>query len=168
MSQSNSQKPAFNETMQIAIVVRDLNTTMRNYTDNYGIGPWQVHQFKPEDVKSWEELGQTAEPSTRFATTMVGSVQWELIQPLDDQSIYARFLAEKGEGVHHIAVATHDYDTLMQAEQNRGKALVLKCALGGKYEGLEVAYLGSEAELGVTLEVFNGLPSAVRDEFEQS
>jgi len=26
-------------------------------------------------------------------------VQWELIEPLDDKSDYARFLAEKGEGV---------------------------------------------------------------------
>jgi hypothetical protein len=25
------------------------------------------------------------------------------IEPLDDEGIYARFLAEKGEGVHHLA-----------------------------------------------------------------
>ena len=31
---------------------------------------------------------------------------WELIEPLDDDGIYARFPAEKGEGVHHVAVAT--------------------------------------------------------------
>ncbi len=28
----------------------------------------------------------------------------ELIEPLDDESIYARCLAEKGEGVHDIAL----------------------------------------------------------------
>jgi hypothetical protein len=30
---------------------------------------------------------------------MVGRVMWELIEPLDEEGIYARFLAEKGEGV---------------------------------------------------------------------
>jgi hypothetical protein len=28
---------------------------------------------------------------------MVGQVMWELIEPLDDESVYARFLAEKGD-----------------------------------------------------------------------
>jgi hypothetical protein len=30
---------------------------------------------------------------------MVGRVQWELIQPLDDNGLFARFLAERGGGV---------------------------------------------------------------------
>jgi hypothetical protein len=36
-------------------------------------------------------------------------VQWELIQPLTDKGIFAKFLAEKGEGVHHIAVAAANF-----------------------------------------------------------
>jgi hypothetical protein len=32
------------------------------------------------------------ERSWRLATTMVGEVQWELIEPLDNESVYARFL----------------------------------------------------------------------------
>jgi methylmalonyl-CoA/ethylmalonyl-CoA epimerase len=82
--------------MQIGIVVRDLDATMRRYVDSYGIGPWQVHQFKPGDVKDWREHGLPAEPSTRIAVTMVGRVQWELIAPLDDKCGCARFLAEAG------------------------------------------------------------------------
>jgi 4-hydroxyphenylpyruvate dioxygenase-like putative hemolysin len=35
---------------------------------------------------------------------------WELIEPLDEEGIYARFLAEKGEGIHHVAVATPNFD----------------------------------------------------------
>lgn len=31
-------KPVFTETMQIGIVVRDLEATMRRYVDDYGIG----------------------------------------------------------------------------------------------------------------------------------
>jgi methylmalonyl-CoA/ethylmalonyl-CoA epimerase len=152
------QKPAFTETMQIGIVVRDLDAAIRRYEDDYGIGPWQVHQFKPGEVKEWRENGQPAEPSTRFATAMVGGVQWELIQPLDDKSIYAQFLAEKGEGVHHIAVAAANYGELLAAEAKRGNELVLDCELGGQFEGIKVAYLDTQRDLGVILEVFNGLP----------
>ena len=109
-------------------------------------------------VKEWREHGQPAEPSTRTATAMVGRVQWELIQPLDDKSLYAQFLATKGEGVHHVAVAAASYDELLATGAERGNDLVLDGELGGQFGGIKVAYLGTRRDLGVILEVFNGLP----------
>jgi hypothetical protein len=141
--------------MQIGNVVRDLDAAVRRYVDDYGIGPWEVYQFKPDDVKDWREHGQPVESSTRIATAMVGRVQWELIQPLDDKSIFAQFLAAKGEGVHHIAVAAASFDETLAAEAKRGNELVLSCELSGKFSGIKVAYLGTQRDLGVILEVFS-------------
>ena len=56
------------------------------------------------------EHGRPVRRSWRLVTAMVGRVQWELIEPLDDESDYARFLADKGGGVHHIAVAPTNFD----------------------------------------------------------
>src|SRR6266851_5540296 len=97
-------KPVFTETMQIGIVVRDLDAAIRRYVNDYGIGPWEVAEFNPENAKDLREYGKPVQRSWRLATAMIGHVQWELIEPLDDESIYAHFLAEKGGGVHHIAV----------------------------------------------------------------
>ncbi len=83
------REPAFTETLQIGIVVRDLDATMRSYVDNYGIGPWDIYEFNPGNLKDFHEYGQPVARSWRLAATMVGQVQWELIQPLDDESIYA-------------------------------------------------------------------------------
>jgi methylmalonyl-CoA/ethylmalonyl-CoA epimerase len=156
------RKPVFTETMQIGIVVRDLDMAMHRYEQDYGIGPWQVHQFQPGEVKEWREEGRVVEggAKTRFAAAMVGKVQWELIQPLDDTSTFAKFLAEKGEGVHHIAVAipSGNYEQTLAAEATHGNELLMECELGGQYSGIKVAYLGTQPTLGVTLEVFNGLP----------
>jgi hypothetical protein len=33
------RRPSFTETMQIGIVVRDLDAAVRRYVDDYGIGP---------------------------------------------------------------------------------------------------------------------------------
>jgi methylmalonyl-CoA/ethylmalonyl-CoA epimerase len=71
-------------------------------------------------------------------------VQWELIQPLDDESVYAHFLAEKGEGVHHIAVATPSFDETVAAQAERGNDLVLS----GEFSGIRVAYLATDRDLG--------------------
>ena len=39
------REPVFNETMQLGIVVRDLEATVRRYVDDYGIGPWDFAQI---------------------------------------------------------------------------------------------------------------------------
>jgi hypothetical protein len=48
------QKPAFAETMQIGIVVRDLDAAIRRYGMRTITGSARgVYQFKPGDVKEW-------------------------------------------------------------------------------------------------------------------
>jgi methylmalonyl-CoA/ethylmalonyl-CoA epimerase len=144
-------EPSFSETVQIGIVVRDLEATMRRYVDEYGIGPWELHEFQAGSAEDLHEHGQPVERSWRLATTMVGQVQWELIEPLDNESDYARFLAEKGEGVHHIAVAPSNYDPALADEATRGREPVLS----GTFSGFRVAYLPTEDDLGVIVEIFS-------------
>jgi methylmalonyl-CoA/ethylmalonyl-CoA epimerase len=100
------------------------------------------------------EDGEPVERSWRLAAAMVGQVMWELIEPLDDKSVYARFLAEKGEGVHHIAVATPNFDDAVAAQARRGRKIVLS----GTFSGVKVAYLPTDRDLGVVLEIFSGIP----------
>ncbi|MGA7557748.1 MAG: VOC family protein [Terriglobales bacterium] len=146
--------PCFTQTVQIGIVVRDLDATMRKY-DEYGVGPWKIYEFNRQELC---EYGQPVKRSWRLAVAMVGQLQWELIQPLDDESIYARFLAEKGGGVHHIAVSPRSFDELVAMEAKRGIDLVLS----GEFEGIKVAYLATDRDLGVILEIFSGMPSLER------
>ncbi len=68
---------------------------------------------------------------------------WELIEPLDEDGIWARFLAEKGEGVHHVAVAAPDFEeTVARAEREDG--LMLSC----EHSGVDIAYLDTQRDLG--------------------
>lgn len=152
------REPVFNQTLQLGIVVRDLEATVRRYEDDYGIGPWKFAQIDLGEANDYREYGQPAERSTRIAVAMVGKVMWELIEPLDEDGIYARFLAEKGEGVHHVAVATPDFDeTVAQAE--RENKVILSC----EFSGVDIAYLDTQRDLGVTIEIFSGTPGAERE-----
>jgi methylmalonyl-CoA/ethylmalonyl-CoA epimerase len=152
------RNPVFTQTMQIGIVVRDLDATIRKYVDEYGIGPWQTYEFNPGNAKDLHEHGQPVARSWRIAAAMVGNVRWELIEPLDQESIYARVLAEKGGGVHHIAVAAQNFDELLDMQAKRGNEVVLS----GEFEGVKVAYLDTDRDLGVILEIFKGLPKLDR------
>lgn len=143
------REPVFTETGQIGMVVRDLQATVKRYTDDYGIGPWTFFEVKPEEATELREMGEPLRGGYLCATTKVGSVWWELTQPLNSESLLGRFLAEKGEGVHHIAVVTPDYDgaVAMQTEP---------LPLTGSFMGIDVSYLPTQDKLGITLEVFKG------------
>ena len=147
-------EPLFTETIQIAIVVRSLDAAMRTYVHDYGIGPWEIYEFNPGNVANMREDGQSVERSWRLAISQVGHVQWELIEPLDEGSIYARFLAEKGEGVHHVGVAVPDFHETVAAQAERGNGVLL----GGDYRGISFAYLATDRDIGVITEIFSGAP----------
>jgi methylmalonyl-CoA/ethylmalonyl-CoA epimerase len=153
-----AREALFTETLQVGIVVRDLDATLRRYVDEYGIGPWEIHEFKAGAGNRLEENGEPVERAWRLAVTMIGTVMWELIEPLDDTSIYARFLAEKGEGVHHIAVGTPNFDGTVAAQARRGGSL----ALSGEFGGIKVAYLPTDRELGTIIEIASGTPGGAQ------
>jgi methylmalonyl-CoA/ethylmalonyl-CoA epimerase len=142
--------PVFSETLQISIVVRDLDASLRTYVEDYGIGPWEIYAFGPDNVAPIAGA-PPVDASWRIAVTMVGSVQWELVQPLDDRSIYAAFLAQKGEGVHHVAVGGSGYGAALDAARAHGRRVVL----GGLYKGATFAYLSTDEDLGVVTEIFD-------------
>ena len=152
------REPVFNETMQLGIVVRDLEATVRRSQDDYGIGPWRFDRIDLGEANDYREYGEPVERSNRIAIATVGRVMWELIEPLDEDGIYARFLAEKGEGVHHVAVATPDFDeTVARAERKVG--VLLNC----KHSGIDIAYLDTLRDLGVTIEIASWTPSNGED-----
>ncbi len=152
-------EPVFTETMQIGIVVRDLDATVKRYVEDYGIGPWEFFDVTPEIAPDLREFGKPITGATRNATAKVGHVWWELTEPLDGNSLFARFLAEKGGGVHHIAVKTPDYDGAIAMQTD-------ELPLSGSFTGVKVSYLPTAKDLGVILEVFKGNPGGNNDESE--
>lgn len=145
------REPLFTETLQIGIVVRDLEATMRTYVEDYGIGPWELYEFDPRKVAALDEGEPPTDAAWRLAVTMVGGVQWELVQPLDDRSLYARFLASRGEGLHHVAVGGTAYRDALDGMRANGRRVIL----GGVYEGATFAYLSTDEDLKVLTEIFD-------------
>ena len=146
--------PVFTETMQISVVVRDLDATMRTYVHEYGIGPWEIYDFNPDTLTELVRDGAPCDCAFRIAVTMVGSVQWELVQPLDDRSVFAEFLTAKGEGVHHVAVGTPGYSEALNSLTGKGRRVIQS----GIYKGVTFSYLSTDENLGVITELFDWPP----------
>jgi methylmalonyl-CoA epimerase len=83
----------------VALVVRDLEVALGFYRDILGL-PVALVQAIPED-------------RVTIAFLPVDDTKIELVQPTDDTTGVARFLASKGEGFHHVCFEVpHLADTL--------------------------------------------------------
>ena len=148
------EQPVFTKIMQIAVVVKDCDATVRKYADDYGIGPWAIYEFNPDTVSDMIIDGKPVKYAMRLALADIGGVQWEIIQPKDDISIYAQFLKEHGEGLHHVAFGTDNYEKTVQFYRDKGRPVLQ----GGTWEGLTYTYLDSRKDLGVIAEIYDLVP----------
>ena len=78
----------------IGIAVKDLQDTLNLYKKILGNSEVQIEEVPTEKV--------------RVAMIPVGETCIELLESMSEESAIAKFISEKGEGVHHIAVAVED------------------------------------------------------------
>ena len=62
----------------------------------------------------------------RVKTAMlpVGESRVELLEPTEEDSPVGRFLAKRGEGLHHVALQVEDIDAAMQRLKAQGARLI--------------------------------------------
>lgn len=134
-----------------SVMVRDMGKAIEYYK-SLGIGPFPP-TIGPEGVPL---LGQTVrgKPSDymmdlRYAEGGVGGLKFELVQPLEGESIYKEFLDKKGEGIHHIAFTVDDLDKEIAEMAERG----FKVIQTGQTSRGKFAYFDTDKLGGVVIEL---------------
>ena len=113
---------------QVALVVNDLEKSMREYTEAMGWGPWNIYEYKPPRIHDILVRGNPQEFTWIGAETPVGSTYVELLQPLEGPSIFRQFLDQRGEGLHHIgywAKTMDEADAIRDMFKARGTPLLM-------------------------------------------
>ena len=117
---------------QVAMVVRDLDASMKMLYDTLGWGPWNVYEHVPPKLHHTHLRGEEVAFSMLGAECEVQpGLVFELVQPLDGPSIYKEHLEKYGEGVQHIACMMHsqgDSDEFKKEWEARGA----KVLMGGR------------------------------------
>ena len=99
MVASSQGKFKVSEISQVAIVVRDLQKTMEHYWNTLGIGPWQIYTVEPPFLHDTKYRGKPGQFKMKIALAMVGSLNVELIQPLEGAHGIAREVANLGDPI---------------------------------------------------------------------
>jgi len=92
-------------------------------------------------VKDLRQYGQPVERSWRLAVATVGQVQWEPIEPLDDEGISTRVSSPRRVTVSTPRPRCSELRRDVAAQAERGNAVILS----GEFSGVRVAYLAPTA-----------------------
>ena len=121
----------------VAIIVRDLEAVLGLYRDKLGLAVETVMPIPYDRVT--------------IGFLPVGEVKIELVQPDDDTTGAAKFLAAKGEGFHHVCFEVPDIQAALDRLAADGLQLIDKAARKGA-EG-PVAFVHPKSCHGVLVEL---------------
>jgi methylmalonyl-CoA/ethylmalonyl-CoA epimerase len=82
----------------------------------------------------------------------VGESRIELLEPTSPDSPVGKFLAKRGEGIHHVCFAVPDLDAALAELAAKGFRLIHNAGVPGA-GGKRVAFLHPEAGRGVLIEL---------------
>jgi len=89
------------------------------------------------------------------AILTVGQTHLELLEPTSEESPIAKFLKDRGEGVHHVAFATDDVAAQLAQAKGAGVRLINEAPVPGA-GGKQVAFLHPKSTRGVLTELCSG------------
>jgi len=94
----------------VAVVVRSMDDSLGLYQKNLGLSLEKVMPIPSDHV--------------RIGFLNVGEVKIELVEPTDDTTGVARFLASKGEGFHHVCFEVPDIQAALDTLAGEGLQLI--------------------------------------------
>ncbi|MPZ53639.1 MAG: methylmalonyl-CoA epimerase [Acidimicrobiia bacterium] len=122
----------------VGIAVRDLDEAIAGYADRYGVEPMHREVVDPQGVEE--------------AMIPVGGSFIQLLQPLGPDTPVGRFVASRGEGLHHVAYAVTDIVTALSHLEEQGAELIdREPRIGGR--GARIAFVHPKDLAGTLTEL---------------
>lgn len=125
----------------VAVVVADLDEAVRLWRDVLGLRA------------GGREL--VADQGVEVQMMYAGDTRIELVRPVRPDSPAAKFLSQRGPGLHHVALAVDDCAGAVQAAAAQGARLVDATPRAGAH-GTRIAFVHPAATGGVLTEFVEG------------
>ena len=127
----------------IAIAVNDADTALENYKKILKIDKIDVEEVPNEKVK--------------VVMLNLEDTRLELIEPLEDTSPISKFLKERGEGIHHIAITADEIENDVNHAKESGMRFLGELRTGSY--GRKITFIHPKSLNGVLVEFCQAPPT---------
>lgn len=122
----------------IGIAVNDIEAALEVLKGAFGV-----------EAAGTEEV---AAQKVRVAFIPLGDIRLELLQPTSEEASVARFLATRGEGMHHIALESDDVALDLRKAEESGARLIDGEPRPGAH-GTKVGFIHPKSTFGTMFEL---------------
>ena len=122
----------------IGLAVNDIESAVAFYQQQLGVAEWEIIELPERHM--------------RVAVAHIGTSMVELIAPTSPEAAFAKYLAEKGPGMHHIAYRVDDIHAALTQLKDQGVRLIDDVPRTGLHDTL-VAFIHPKASLGTLIEL---------------
>ncbi len=128
----------------VAILVEDLEGSLAFWRDALGLPVGKTEHNEGENVK--------------IAFLPVGESEIELLEPIEMESALGKFLAKRGQGMHHICVEVDDLDATIARLVQHGTQMINDTPKTNE-QGVRYAFVHPKSASGVLVELYE-MPDA--------
>jgi len=140
-----------NTVMQVVIVVRDLEETLKKWIEIFKIPMPKIKIQKPTDDLNILYRGKKAVYGRKIAAIKTGKFIVEIVEPGEGDSTFREFLDKHGQGVHHIGFVVGDRrDAIIKEFEEKGYVLR---TVGNTSPGNSWTVVDTEDALGINLNI---------------
>jgi methylmalonyl-CoA epimerase len=131
-------EPLLTEIDHVAIAVSDLESAIEYYEQTFGATVAHRERIETDGVEE--------------ALLKVADSYIQLLTPVSDDSPVAKFLAKKGEGLHHVGYRVDDCATALQSVKDHGGLAIDQAPRLGS-RGTTVAFIHPKGAFGTLIEL---------------
>ena len=146
---------------QIALVVRDLDASVRAYWDLLRMGPWTSYTLTPELLKDMYYHGKPTDSASVTRSPGRTACRWNSSSRWTGPSIFADHLERHGEGLHHVGIYVPDQPKAVAELEAEGYRCLQKARGFGADGDGAFAYFETDHPLATIIEVI-GAPKVRR------
>ena len=148
-----TEKSPFSNIHHVGAIVRDVDKAAEYY-ESLGIGPFEPITLNIKERILRCKVINVNDLKSKVREAQVGSIRFELIQPIEGESIWKEFLENKGEGAHHIAFVVDDIDNEEAELVKKGFKVIYR----SRYSNGGTTYFETDKIGGVVFELFQRPP----------
>ena len=131
--------PKITKINHVALAVNDIDKSLAFWRDALGL--------------ELDELREVPAEAAQIAFLPVGDSKIELVRPTRDDSGLAKYLAKRGEGMHHLCLETDDIEAMLAQLREKGVRLINESPHRGA-DGKKYAFIHPESTGGVLVELY--------------
>jgi len=119
----------------VGIAVKDLDRTVEFFEKTYGAKLLWRKKFEDQKIES--------------AFVAIGEARFELTASLEPESVIAKFIESRGEGIHHVSLEVDQFDQVIKEFKAKGSRVMAEADT----EDFKAAFIHPQGNFGVLTEI---------------